>query len=66
MVGHSRPVDGGGAVSAFHPFATKSARATNAALGQEETSRSGADMCARSVSHRELFRISRGCDVNPV
>ena len=34
-MGHSRPIDGGSAVSAFHPFATKSVRTTNAASGHE-------------------------------
>jgi hypothetical protein len=34
-MGQERPVDGGGTVSAFHPFATRSVRATNAAPGHK-------------------------------
>ena len=47
MVGQSRPIDGGSAVSAFHPFATKSARTTNAALGQPDPCSLQHDPCKK-------------------
>jgi hypothetical protein len=60
MVGHSRPVDGGGAVSAFHPFATKSARATNAALGQQLPHAPAAKVASRLPRSRSQKSALRG------